>query len=265
MAPPEPFAYQGSTALVTGASSGLGAAFSEQLAARGCELVLVARSAGVLEEKAGHLVERYGVKVRTIPTDLERREERARLVEALGDVPVDLLVNNAGTATHGWFAELPPEREVGLVELNCAAVVQLARAVLPGMLARRRGGIINLASTSAFQPTPRMSTYGATKTFVLYFSEALAEECRGSGVRVVAFCPGPVQTGFGGATGDSAFASAFFAKAPHPEQVVPFALEALDRGRRVAVPGLANKLGALGSRLAPRSLTARVSRRVLDA
>ncbi len=259
----EPFPYRGATAVVTGASSGLGAAFAEHLAAIGCDLVLVARSAGVLDEQAERLSGHYGVSARPAPTDLGDHESRRALVEQLAGSRVDLLVNNAGVGSYGRFAELDPDREVAQVELNCVAVVQLARAVLPAMLERGQGGIVNVASTSAFQPTPTMTTYGATKAFVLAFSVALAEETRGSGVRVLAFCPGPVQTGFGGATGDSHFASAFFAKAPHPEQIVPHALEALDRGRSVAVPGLANRFGAVGANLAPRWVTARISKRVL--
>ncbi len=264
MATVEPFRYRGSIALVTGASSGFGAAFAEQLAALGCDLLLVARSAGVLEEQSTRLGEQYGVSVRQLPCDLADHASRSELVAQLDSVTVDLLVNNAGIGSHGAFAELPDEREIGQIELNCVAVVQLARAVLPGMLQRRRGGIVNMASTAAFQPTPTMATYGATKAFVLSFSTALAEECRNSGVRVLAFCPGPVQTGFGGATGDSVFASAYFAKAPRPEQVVPLALEALDRGRAIAVPGLANRLGTIGSQLAPRTLTARAARLVIN-
>ncbi|HTW98620.1 MAG TPA: SDR family oxidoreductase [Acidimicrobiales bacterium] len=264
MAATEPFAYRGATALVTGASSGLGAAFAEHLAALGADLLLVARSAGVLEEMAARLCERYGVAARPMPTDLADPASRAELAAQLLPLRVDLLVNNAGVGSHGSFAELPVAREVGQVELNCVAVVQLSRLVLPGMLERGRGGIVNMASTAAFQPTPTMSTYGATKAFVLAFSTALAEECRGSGVRVLAFCPGPVQTGFAGATGGSAFASASFAKAPRPEQVVPLALLALDRGRVIAVPGLANRLGTVGTRLAPRTFLARVSNLVIN-
>jgi short-subunit dehydrogenase len=264
MAATEPFPYRGSTALVTGASSGLGAAFAEQLAALGCGLLLVARSAGVLEEQAARYGEQYRVTVRTMPCDLADHASRSDLVAQLEEIRVDLLVNNAGIGSHGLFVDLPVEREVGQIELNCAAVVQLAHAVLPGMLQRRLGGILNMASTAAFQPTPTMATYGATKAFVLSFSAALAEECRGSGVRVLAFCPGPVQTGFGGATGDSVFASANFAKAPRPEQLVPQALEALDRGRTIEVPGLANRLGAIGSQLAPRTVTARMAKLVIN-
>lgn len=264
MANEEPFRYRGATALVTGASSGFGAAFAEQLAALGADLLLVARSAGVLEEQASRLSEHYGVSVRPMPTDLADHLSRSELVAQLESLKVDLLVNNAGIGSHGPFVELPVEREIGQVELNCAAVVELARAVLPGMLERRRGGIINMASTAAYQPTPTMATYGATKAFVLSFSVALAEECRGTGVRVLAFSPGPVQTGFGGATGDSVFASAYFARAPRPEQIVPLALEALDRGRTTAVPGLANRLGTVGSQLAPRTFTARMSKLVIN-
>lgn len=264
MADLTPFPYRGATALVTGASSGLGAAFAELLAGRGCDLLLVARSQGVLEEQAERLRARHGVGAEPLPADLEDHASRSDLLRQLDGRNVDLLVNNAGIGSHGAFAELPAEREIGQVELNCVAVVQLAHAVLPGMLARRHGAIVNMASTAAFQPTPTMTTYGATKAFVLSFSVALAEECRGSGVRVLAFCPGPVQTGFGSATGDSAFADAVFAKRPRPEQVVPLALDALDEGRALAVPGLANRLGAIGASLAPRSITARFSKRIIN-
>ncbi|MDQ6613874.1 MAG: SDR family oxidoreductase [Actinomycetota bacterium] len=259
-----PFPYSRSTALVTGASSGIGAAFADQLAARGANLVVVARNAPALEDLATRLRCAHGVEVRVAPGDLGDAVVRLDLLESLADTAVDLLVNNAGFGTHGSFVQLPWEREIGQVELNCAAVVHLSRALLPAMVARGDGGIINVASTAAFAPCPNMATYGATKAFVLSFSEAVAIECRGSGVRILALCPGAVDTGFGAATGDSTFgASGFFARATGPEDVVGVALAALDQGRTSVVFGIYNRVMALGTRLVPRSWSARISGRIL--
>ncbi|MDP9073073.1 MAG: SDR family oxidoreductase, partial [Actinomycetota bacterium] len=213
-----PFPYAQSTALVTGASSGIGAVFADQLAARGANLILVARSTDALEELAARLRQAYRVDVQVRTTDLGDLAARHHLLASLDGITVDLLVNNAGFASHGGFVDLPIDRELGQVEVNCSAVVHLSRILLPPMLARGRGGIVNVASTAGLVPCPNMATYGATKAFVVSFSEAISVECRGSGVRILAFCPGAVATNFGAVTGDADFAgSGFFARAPRPE------------------------------------------------
>lgn len=262
---PKNYPLGGCTALVTGASAGIGAEFADQLALRGANLILIARNATALEERAVQLRASYGVQVRVIAVDLADRRARGQLLASLEGTRVDLLVNNAGIGSHGPFATLEVQRELAEVELNCAAVVDLSRALLPKMLASGNGAIINVASTASFQPCPGMATYGATKAFVLSFSLALATEYDGHGVRIVAFCPGAVSTGFAYATGDQAFASStFVSKAPTPRDVVPAALRALDRGRTVCIPGRRNRIGVWASRLVPWSVSAKVSQRVLN-
>ena len=186
------------TALVTGASSGIGEAFARALAARGTNLVLVARSAARLEALAAELTARHGVRADTIAADLSDpgapdailAELRVRALE------IDTLINNAGFGTHGDFAALDGRRERDEVIVNAYAPVALTRLLLPAMIARKHGAIVNVASTAAFQPVPYMATYGATKAFVLSFGEALAEEVRAHGVRVVVLCPGQTDTAF---------------------------------------------------------------------
>lgn len=257
-----PFPYAGSRALVTGASSGIGEAFARELARRGCGLVLVARSQAALERIASELSGANGVEVAAIACDLGDRDARHGLLERLAGVEVDLLVNNAGQGSHGRFVALDPEHELAMVELNCAAVVELTRAVLPGMVERGSGGVVNVASTAGFQPTPTMATYGATKAFVLSFSEAIGQETRRHGVRVVAFCPGPVATNFASAAGSRRLAGRLQRAVP-PEAVVPVALEGLDKGRSVVVPGAMNRVGSFGGRHGPRRVVTAVAEQLL--
>ncbi|BDE08072.1 dehydrogenase [Vulcanimicrobium alpinum] len=243
-------------ALVTGASSGIGAAFARALAARGLDLVLVARTVPALEALATELRAAHGVTVDVIPADLADQAAPHAILDELAarGIEIGTLVNNAGFATYGELVTLAPERERDEVMVNVLAPQQLTRALLPAMLARRAGAIVNVASNAAFQPVPYMATYGATKAFLLSFSEALAEEVRGSGVRVLALCPGQTETPFFTGIDD-----ARLGRARSPEQVVRTALRALDRGRVVIVDGIANTLLAQSARISPRWLTRRVA------
>ena len=228
------------TALITGASGGIGAAFAEALAAAGCDLVLVARSADKLHALAQQLSQRHGRRVEVVVADLAKASPGARLkktVDTLG-LPVDLLVNNAGFGTTGPFETLDPGREQEEIRLNTGAVVDLSRAFLPAMLAAGSGAIINVASMAAFQPLPYMAVYGATKAFVWSFSDALWGECRGRGVHVMAVCPGPVDTAFFEATGDAHLRDTVpRASVVSARQVVDEALRGLRRRNRLVVPG----------------------------
>lgn len=255
--------FTNQTALVTGASSGLGDAFARALAARGAHLVLVARSAGKLEALAAELSARHGIRATAIPADLARPgagEELGREVARRG-LAVDVLVNDAGFATHGAFETLAPGRDRDEVQVNVAAVVELAHAFLPGMLARGRGALVNVASTAAFQPVPYMAVYGATKAFVLSFSEALWAETRGRGVSVLALCPGKTETAFFEVAGASAQeALAGFGPPPErPEVVVARALRALARNRSHLISGARNYLLAQSPRFTPRAMVARLT------
>ncbi len=238
-------------ALVTGASSGIGEAYARTLAGRGTALVLVARREDRLEALAKELDVDAEVLAADLadPDDLRRVEAR---VAATAD-PVDLLVNNAGFGTTGPFATLDVAREEEEIRLNVLALVRLCRAALPGMVDRKHGGIVNVSSLAAFQPDPGNATYGATKAFVLSFSEALAEELRKTGVRVQALCPGYTRTEF---QTTAEYETSRIPKAvwQRPEQVVDASLAALDKNKILCIPGPHNKVAAVGSGFLPRSV-----------
>ncbi len=254
--------YKGQRALVTGASSGIGAVFARELASRGTDLVLVARSEDKLSALAAELHREYGVAAEVAVADLAGPSAAENVAAELSsrDLHIDILVNNAG---FGFFAPLDQaDGDVlsDMVQLNVAALVGLTRLYLPGMLARDRGAIVNVGSTAAFQPVPYMAVYGATKAFVLSFSEALWAETRGTGVRVTALCPGSTDTGFFDVAGDDAQVGRRVA----PERVVRAALRALDRRRSTVVTGgAANWLLTNSPRLAPRQLVSRMAERTM--
>lgn len=235
------FAYKGKTALITGASSGIGAVFARELAARGMSVILVARSADRLQQLAGGLARRDRVRAEAIAADLSEPTSIARLIETIAQrgLTVDLLVNNAGFGLHGPFETLAAAREQQEVQVNIGALVALTHAVVPGMVARGTGGVINIASTLAFQPTPYMAVYGATKAFVLSFTHALVAEHRGTGVRFLALCPGPTATPFYEVSGGKDVFGRMRMRTP--EQVVSTGLRGFERGRSVVVDGVANR------------------------
>ena len=259
-----PFPFASATSLVTGASSGLGAEFARQLAARGSELVVVARSVDRLAALADELQARYRVAVTTLPADLSQADEVGRVAAHAATTEVDVLVNNAGFGTYGTFADLDAGHEHAEIMVNAVAAVDLAHAVLPAMLARRRGGIITVASSIAFQPSPRQAVYGATKAFSLAFSEALWAETRGSGVRILALCPGPVATGYLANLGDqSATSSMIYRRTADPADVVQAALRGFDRDAMTVIPGLRTRFLAQGHRFLPRTVMVRMAAKML--
>ena len=247
------------TSLVTGASSGIGEAFARALAARGSNLVLVARTAARLSALASELAAKHCVRADAVPADLADPAAPDAIVAELAarGIEIDTLINNAGFGTYGAFAELDARRERDEVIVNAYAPVALTRALLPGMIARRRGAIVNVASTAAFQPVPYMATYGATKAFLLSFGEALAEEVRPFGVRVVVLCPGQTDTPF-----FAGIDEARIGRARTSEQVVATALRALDRNQVVVVDGVSNYLLANSIRFVPRRWVARIGARM---
>ena len=247
-----------SRALITGASSGIGECFSRRLAAGGTDVVLVARRADRLEALAQDL-RGLGVSVEVLAADLEGDEGRAEVAERLAttEAPVDLLVNNAGFGTSGAFVEQPIERQLAMVELNVVALVRLTHAALGAMVERGDGAIVNVASLAAFQPLAKSAVYAAGKAFVLSFTEAVAHESRGSGVRFQALCPGFTRTDFHSVNDyDVSRLPGFVWQSV--EQVVDTSLGALG-GRVVVVPGLLNRLTATSATLAPRGLVRRVA------
>jgi short-subunit dehydrogenase len=256
------YTYRGKTALITGASSGIGAQFARALAERGMDVALVARSEGRLAALAEELHARHGVRAAVVAADLSRVGAAAalRAETEKQSFQIDLLVNSAGFGTHGPFETLDAGREHEEVMLNVATVVDLCHAYLPAMVQRGDGAVLNVASTAAFQPTPYMAVYGATKAFVLSFSEALWTEYRGRGVRVCALCPGPTTTAFFDVVGTQ---DAGVGAQRTPAQVVTSGLRALEAGRPSAVDGLANRLLVQGPRVVPRAAMALLSRQAL--
>lgn len=249
----------GERAVVTGASIGIGRAFAEELARRGYDLTLVARNESQLNDLSGKLSSRHGVEASVVVADLSTPEgsDHAAALFTTG-APVDLLVNNAGRGVHGPFVERPLEDEVGQIDLNVRALVQLTHAALPGMIARRAGAILNVASTAAFQPVPEEAVYAATKAFVLSFSEALHEEVRRSGVVVTALCPGFTRTEFQKRAGvGERHLPSFLWQEAH--EVAVTGLDALEAKRAVSIPGVHNRILGVVTRAAPRSLVRRGS------
>jgi len=242
-------------ALVTGASAGLGVEFARQLAGRGHRLVLVARRGDRLDALAAELG-----NARAVAFDLARPGAAAALLEdvAAAGETVDLLVNNAGFGLHGRFARADAARLREMIDLNCGALTELCRAVLPDMIERRSGGILNVASTAAFQPGPGMAVYFATKAYVLSLTEAIHEEVKNSGVRVSALCPGPTRTEFGEVAGFKGN-GAFDRLSMDAASVVAAGLKGLDRNKAVVITGRLNKLGAFATRLVPRAVTRRIA------
>lgn len=239
---------------ITGASSGIGAELARSLARRGHALILVARRKDRLEELAAALRAEHGVEVRVHPCDLGDHEAREALIDGLG--PVGGFVNNAGFGSHGKLLELERHRETQMIELNVTALHELTLAVLPGMVERGSGAVLNLASLAAFQPLPRMATYAATKAFVQSFSEAAHSELAGTGVSVTSLCPGPVPTEFGKVAGVGSFDEDRGLPKPismDAPDVAEAGVRGMERGARSVVPGAAWKGTALAGRVIPRT------------
>lgn len=256
------YEYKGKTALITGASGGIGEVFARQLAARGMNLILVARSEAKLRGIAEELARTHGVKADVIPSDLSKPGAAAALYAATkGEgLAVDLLINNAGFGSFGRFETIDPKQESEMIQVNIAAPLELCRSYIPNMLARGGGAVINVASSAAFQPMPYFSTYAATKAFLLSFSEALWAEYRNRGVHVLAVCPGPTRTGFFEATKSDVIekVSLFQSLMMTSDKVVAQSLRALERRKHYVVNGWINWLTAHSARFSPRWMVALV-------
>jgi uncharacterized protein len=260
---PEPSAS--ATALVTGASAGIGEAIARELASRGHGVALVARREERLRTLAGELTERHGVRAEAIAADLGDPAARARLADQVAGLglEVEILVNNAGFGCSGNLVDSDPERLVAMLRVNCEALLDLQARYLPGMVERGGGAVINVASTSAFQPIPGTAAYAATKAFVLSLSEAVREELKGTGVTLTAVCPGPVKTEFTRAAGiehtEEQLPGIFWTAS---EAVAKAAVDGAESGKRVVVPGLLNRAGALTGQHTPRMLALPIAKRI---
>lgn len=248
-------------ALVTGASGGIGLEFAKLLAQSGYDLALVARSQAKMESLAVESRETYGVNVQVVACDLAQ-PNAAHVVKA--QVPqCDVLINNAGFANNGKFAQMDERSMLEEIQLDVTALTQLTRLYLPEMIARKDGKILNIASTAGFLPGPNMAVYYAGKAYVISFSEALAEECRGSGVTVSVLCPGATDTGFAERAGTTHARLHRFGSAKALD-VAKAGIEGMMRGKRVIVPGITNKIVALSPKFSPRGLLLRVSAKAVE-
>jgi short-subunit dehydrogenase len=232
------------------------------LARGGFDIVLVARSRDTLEAAAGQLEGQHDVTVHVFAADLRRPDAPEAIYDFLSNenIPIEVLVNNAGFGLGGEFAETELTRELEMIQVNIAALTHLTKLFLPQMIKRRSGRILNVASTAAFQPGPLMAVYYASKAYVLSFSEAIAEELRNTGVTVTALCPGPTRTDFAetAKVGNSRLFSLF--GLADAAGVAEYGFQAMMQGRRVAIPGIRNRLVAVSNRFSPRVLTAKISR-----
>ena len=253
------------TALITGASGGIGYELAKQFASHHFDLVLVARSEGALLDVKVELERLYGVKVKTIAMDLMPPDATNLLWERLGEMStkVHVLVNNAGYGAYGPFAQREQEALLGMVDLNIRALTQLTRLALPAMIERGSGKILNVASTAAFQPGPLMAVYYATKAYVLSFTEAIASEVRDQGITVSALCPGPTHTGFGKRA--SFHPSLLFDRfGMDAEAVARVGYEGLMRGQTIVIPGIKNRLMTQSIRWFPRKLVTSIVRKLQE-
>jgi short-subunit dehydrogenase len=254
------------TALVTGASSGIGRELAMLLAEDRQDLVLVARNKKKLDELARDLAAAFGITTRVLARDLAKPATPGKIAAELAEagVEIETLVNNAGFGVYGSFVETDPAQDLEEIQVNIAAVTHLTGLFLPAMVARRRGRILNVASTAAFQPGPLMAVYYASKAYVLSFSEALANELSGSGVTVTALCPGPTETEFqkrAGLEGTRLFAGPLVSDA---RSMARAGYEAMKRGKTVVIPGLTNKILAQSIRFTPRRLVTAVARKIQE-
>ena len=252
------------TALITGSSGGIGEEFARQFARRGVNLILVARRADKLEALRSTLLESNpALTIDVVTADLSEPGSAAVLAGKVGELgrSVEILINNAGVGLHGDFVDQQPETNAAQVQLNCTTLVELTALFLPAMTRARHGLVINVASTASFQPTPGMAVYGATKAFVLSFTEALWQEARGTGVRVLTLCPGATETEFFARTGEEFLTDGRQTAA----EVVATAMAAIHTSTPTVVSGWKNLLLANGYRVAPRRVMLAVSQRLLKS
>jgi uncharacterized protein len=245
------------TALVTGASVGIGRELAKLCARDGYDLVLIARSRPQLQSLAAELRS----AVRIIPADLSLGPAPREIFDQLAGMPIDVLINNAGFGLLGKFWELDPRQQVDMVQVNITALTELTRLFLPGMIERRRGRVLNVASTAAFQPGPLMAVYYASKAYVLSFSEAIHNECRGTGVTVTALCPGPTRTEFQRRAGASTAKLFDSGRVMDAATVAQIGWSATKKGKPLAIAGGMNAAMAFLTRFAPIQLTASMARK----
>lgn len=245
------------TALITGASSGIGLELAKLMAAKQHNLVLVARSAGKLNDLKAELEKTHGIEVLVLPADLTKNSAPQQIFDAVANRQIDILINNAGFGDFELFKDAELSKQIDMIQLNITALTELTHLFLQGMVSRQSGWIMNVASTAAFQPGPWMAVYYATKAFVLSFSDAIGFELKESGVTVTALCPGATETGFADAA-DAGGSKLFNTRdLPDAEKVAAYAYSAMMKGKRIAVHGTLNKMMAQSVRFTPRAIVLR--------
>ncbi|HEX7137510.1 MAG TPA: SDR family oxidoreductase [Vicinamibacterales bacterium] len=250
------------TALITGASSGIGLELARLFAADKWDVALVARSEEKLKELAAELQSAHGITAHVVAADLAKPNAATEVMEGLKGIDIEALVNNAGFGLGGEFAKTDLNAELEMIQVNVTALTQLTKLVLSGMIARRRGAILNVASTASFQPGPLMAVYYATKAYVLSFSEAIADELRNSGVTVTALCPGPTATGFASAANVESSTLFTMMRPAESKDVAHAGYEGMKSGKRIVIPGVKNKLLAQSIRVSPRRLVTAIVRKM---
>jgi len=249
------------TALITGASGGLGLEFAKIFAKENYNLILIARNKEKLEEIKKELENEFKILVTIIEKDLSKEKAAEEVYKELKEIQINILINNAGFATHGNFSEIPLENEVDELMLNIVALTSLTKLIVRDMIRRGEGKILNVASTAAFVPGPLMSVYYASKAYVLSFSEGLAEELKGTGVSITVLCPGPTDTGFAKRAGVEN-TILFNKKLMDPKRVATVGYKALMRGKKVVIPGTRNNVGSFFMKHLPHKFTLPLVKRI---
>jgi len=254
------------TALITGASSGIGLELARFHASKGGDLVLVARNKSKLDEIKTELEKKYNISVYTIGKDLSVAKSAQEVHDQTTkqNIQIDYLINNAGFGDFGMFAESDLDKQLQMISVNITALTALTHLYLPGMIKKGSGKILNVASTAAFQPGPTMAVYYATKAYVLHFSEAIANELKGSGVTVTALCPGATESGFQSAADMQESKLVKGKKLPSAKEVALYGYKAMMNNRTVAIHGIMNYLMANSVRFAPRGMIVKVARLMQD-
>ncbi len=250
------------TALITGGASGLGYEFAVLLAKDAYHLLLVDINPEKLEETKKELEENYPTQVTTITKDMSIQNSSAELFQEIKEIPIDVLINNAGFGLFGPFSETNWEREASMLNLHIMATTHLTKLVLKGMVERGQGKILNMSSLAAFQPGPLMSIYYASKAYILSFSEAIANELKGSGVTVTVLCPGQTKTSFQEVVSEGTSENKIGFNIATPDEVANYGYKAMMKGKSVAIPGTINKILSFLPRIFPRNIATAIVRKI---
>ncbi len=252
------------TALVTGGASGLGYEFAELLAKDSYNLILIDIDSNKLEETKNHLENNYPTQVKTITKDLSIQGISEEIFKEIGDTPIDVLINNAGFGLFGTFAETDWQREAAMLNLHIMTTTHLTKLLLKGMVERGSGKILNMSSLAAFQPGPLMAIYYASKAYILSFSEAIANELKGTGVSVTVLCPGQTKTSFQEVVSEKTSENKISFNMGCPKEVAAYGYQQMNKGKIVVVPGSFNKVLARLPRIFPRNMAANIVRKIQE-